>query len=395
MTQLKEKTIEPAWLIEKREIANKSYLSEALPDRVLHLWKYTDPSLFMADLSKVKFEKSKLEFSISEEAVKKGVILLELSEAVNTKHDLVKCYFDKLVSKELNKINLLNQAFWTSGYFLYVPKGVILDTPIIVKSNLSLPDFEAKKILIVVEEGASLSLIDEALSSDDLNTSINCVSEIFLGKKSKFSYLNINLTGKQTVNHLFQRAELGEKSELSNLVIALGGKTIKSDMRFILNEVSSKLNAFGIVLGDDKQHFDHHTIMDHQASLTESTLDFRVALKDKAKSAYTGNLKIIHEALKCSAIQENRNLLLSENAKAESIPELEILTNDVEKCSHGVTMGKVDKDQIYYLMSRGLTEKESEKMIIEGFLEPTISKIPDETLREEVRSRVEQKLKTL
>lgn len=383
------------WVEEKRNNAKSAYEKASLPDRVLHLWKYTDPSIFLTDLKNVKSGKSKIEFSIDNEAIKKGVILLELNEAFNSKSDLLKNYFDKLVSNESNKINLLNQALWTTGYFLYIPKGIKLETPIIVKSSADSSNFEARRILIVLEEGSSVSLIDEALSPEDLSTSINCVSEIFLGKNSHLSYLNINLTGKQTTNHLFQRSTLGQNSELSNLVIALGGKVIKADMRSILNEESSKLHTYGIVLGDDKQHFDHHTIMDHQASSTQSSLDFRVALKDKAKSAYTGNLKIIHEALKCSAVQENRNLLLSEDAKAESIPELEILTNDVEKCSHGVTMGKVDKDQIYYLMSRGLTEKESEKMIIEGFLEPTISKIPDENLREEVRSRIEQKLKSL
>lgn len=389
------KAILDNWVEEKKNNAKVAYEKASLPDRVLHLWKYTDPSIFLTDLNNIKPGKSKIEFSIDSESLKKGVLLLELNEAFNSKGDLLKNYFDKLISSELNKINLLNQALWSTGYFLYIPKGIKLETPIIVKSSIDAVNFEARRILIVLEEGASVSLIDEALSPDNLSAYINCVSEIFLGNNSQLSYLNINLTGKQTTNHLFQRSTLGKNSELSNLVIALGGKVTKADMRSILNEESSRLHTYGIVLGDDKQHFDHHTIMDHQASLTQSSLDFRVALKDKAKSAYTGNLKIIHEALKCSAVQENRNLLLSEDAKAESIPELEILTNDVEKCSHGVTMGKVDKDQIYYLMSRGLTEKESEKMVIEGFLEPTISKIPDETLREEVRSRVEQKLKSI
>ncbi len=387
--------IQMNWLEEKRNSAKLAYEKTSLPDRVSHLWKYTDPSVFIPDLNNAKSSKSKIEFSINEESLKKGVILLELNEAFKNRNDLLEKYFDKLVSSEPNKINLLNQSLWNTGYFLYIPKGVKLESPIIVKSFVDSGNFEAKRILIVLDEGSSASLIDEVLSPDDLKISINCVSELFLGNNSQLSYLNINLTGGQTTNHLFQRATLGQNSEFSNLVIALGGKITKADMRSVLKEENSKMHTYGIVLGDDKQHFDHHTILDHQASFTKSSLDFRVALKDKAKSAYTGNLKIVHEALKCSAVQENRNLLLSEAAKAESIPELEILTNDVEKCSHGVTMGKVDKDQIYYLMSRGLTEKESEKMVIEGFLEPTISKIPDETLRKEVRSRIEQKLASL
>lgn len=394
MTQLKEKISEPAWLVEKRESAKKSYDSMSLPDRVSHLWKYTDPSVFITDVDKTKSNESKMEFSISEDAIKKGVLLLDINDALKSKGDLLKTYFDKLNSNEPDKINLLNQVLWNTGYFIYIPKNVKLEKPIIVKSSIP-AGFEAKRILIILEEEASASLIDEVLSSDDLTSSINVVSEVFLAKNAQLSYLNINLSGKQTISHLFQRASLCANSELTNLVVALGGKISKADMRSILDEENSKSHTFGIVLGDEKQHFDHHTILDHQASFTKSSLNFRVALKGKSKSAYTGNLKITHEALKCEAVQENRNLLLSKDAKAESIPELEILTNDVEKCSHGVTVGQVDKDQIYYLMSRGLTRLEAEKMIIEGFLEPTISRIPDEVLREEVKTRIEQKLQTL
>ena len=143
------------------------------------------------------------------------------------------------------------------------------------------------------------------------------------------------------------------------------------------------------------QKFDHHTTIEHIAPHTKSELNFRVALKDKARSAYTGNLKIAHEAVKSDAHQENRNLLLSEDAKAESIPELEILTNDVIRCNHGVTVGQVDKDQVFYLMSRGLTHKEAERIITLGFLEPTISQIPDESLKEEILKSIEAKLENL
>jgi Fe-S cluster assembly protein SufD len=393
MTQLKEKINEPQWLLDKRRAANDSYKVASAPDRVSHLWKYTDPSIFLPELNGLKLGESKIELPLTEEALKKGVVLLEINSAMKEKSNLLANYFDRLASKELNKINLLNEALWSTGYFLYIPKGVKVEKPVVIKSSLP-RDFEARRILIILEEGSSVNLIDENLSSDS-EAFINTVSEIYLGKDSELTYLNINLNGKQTISHLFQRTSLGQNSKLTNLVVALGGKISKADIRYILNEESAASHTYGIVLGDDKQHFDHHTILDHQASFTKSSLNFRVALKDKARSAYTGNLKIIHEALKCSAIQENRNLLLSKDAKAESIPELEILTNDVERCSHGVTMGQVDKDQIYYLMSRGLSQKEAEKMVIEGFLEPTISRIPDEVLREEVKSRIEEKLKTL
>ena len=249
--------------------------------------------------------------------------------------------------------------------------------------------------LIVLEEGADISLIDEISSDEDSTTSINIVSEIFLAKGAKLNCLNLQTNNKNTTQHFFQRANLEEHSEFINLIVGLGGKISKTDLGTSLNGYGASTIIYGIVLGDETQKFDHHTRIEHIAPHTKSALNFRVALKDKARSAYTGNLKIAHEAVKSDAHQENRNLLLSSEAKAESIPELEILTNDVIRCNHGVTVSQVDKEQIYYLTSRGLNQKDAERIIIEGFFEPTISRIPDESLREEISSKIKAKLENL
>ena len=386
---------EPEEFLKNRLVAVKAYENTSLPSRVNHLWKYTDPLLFTPDLNQVEIKRSKIEFVFDVELIGKGLIVSNISTAFANNRQLVDSFFCKLISSNPDKITLLNQALWSGGYFLYVPKGLKIEKPVIIKSNIESSGLSAERILIVLDEDSSVNLIDEALSSDTDNILKNHVSELFLGKNAKLNYLNVNLTGKQTTCHYSQKVFLESNAELSNLIIAFGGKLSKADINLFMNGEKSSSHIYGIVLGDGNQKFDHHTIVEHNSSYTKSVLDFRVALKDKSQSAYTGNLKIAHEALKCNAVQENRNLLLSENAKAESIPELEILTNDVEKCSHGVTMGQVDKEQIYYLMSRGLDSKEAEKMIIEGFLEPTISKIPDENLREEVISHIQRKLLTL
>ena len=395
MTTTQIKDSEPQWLLEKRSAALEAYKNTPLPDRVSHLWKYTDPFLFTPDLNQIEVKKSNIEFVFDPELTKKGLIVSDISTALKENKELVSKYLDKLISSSPDKITLLNQALWSGGYFLYVPKGLKIEKPVIVKSNIELSGLNAQRIVIVLEDDSSINLVDEILSSDTSSILKNYISELFLGKNAKLNYLNVNLNGKQTTCHYSQKVLLESNSEFSNLIIALGGKLSKADINLFMNGEKANASIYGIVLGDSSQKFDHHTIVEHNSSYTKSVLDFRVALKDKAQSAYTGNLKIAHEALRCNAIQENRNLLLSKDAKAESIPELEILTNDVERCNHGVTVGQVDKDQIYYLMSRGLDNKEAEKMIIEGFLEPTISKIPDENFCEEVRNRVQQKLVTL
>lgn len=382
------------WIEQKKNEAKRAYENEPLPDRVSHLWKYSDPKNFELNSKEISNKKAKLLFNISEDDKSKGVVLQETNEAINNQYFIK--HFGSLTKEYPSKMTYLNEATWSNGYFLYVPKGLKTDVPLIAKTFCNESEkLEAIRILIILEEEANINLIDEISSSQSNNLLTNVVIEMFLGKGSKLNYLNIQNHNKQTNQHLFQRALLSDHAELTNLIVALGGKVTKSDLGAILNGYGATVSTYGIVLGDSSQKFDHHTRIEHLAPNTKSTLNFRVVLKDFARSAYTGNLKIAHEAIKSDAYQENRNLLLSPEAKAESIPELEILTNDVIRCSHGVTVGQVDKDQIYYLMSRGLTQIEAERIITEGFLEPTISRIPSDNLKEEILTNVKNKLENL
>jgi Fe-S cluster assembly protein SufD len=131
----------------------------------------------------------------------------------------------------------------------------------------------------------------------------------------------------------------------------------------------------GLIIGDEKQHFDYHTVQNHQASESFSNLDFRVVLKGKSMSAYTGLIRVEKDTVNCEAYQENRNLLLNKGTKAESIPELEIMTDQV-RCTHGATMGPIDPEQVFYLRSRGYSETEAIKAVVNGFVEPTLNKMP-------------------
>ncbi len=392
---------EPKWLFEKRLSALVSYEKEPLPSRVSHLWKYSDPNWFEFNSntgSVISSKKLKPVFGFDNNVKDTGVVLMELSEAFRDEKykDLILKYFGQLTKKYPNRYAYFNEAIWSGGYFLYVPKDLKVEKSLTVKSlSHESNNLEAVRNLILMEEGSSANLIDEITSSEAANPFINIVTEVFLEKGSRLSYANLQLYSKGTVSHLFQRAEINDNAELTNIIVALGGKISKADLGANLAGPNSGIITYGIVLGDGIQKFDHHTTLEHNAPNTKSYLNFRVVLKDKSRSAYTGNLKIAHEAVKSDARQENRNLLLSPDAKAESIPELEILTNDVTRCNHGVTVGQIDKDQVFYLMSRGLSQKEAEQVIIEGFVEPTISRIPEESLREDIMSKIKSKLGVL
>lgn len=384
------------WVEEKKTQAQEAYKKELLPGRVSHQWKYSDPNDFIpnpekfSNISKVETPR----WGVSGYS-QKGVIVLDIISAIKQHEDLFRSCFGKLISKSPSKITLLNEAYWNSGFFIYIPKKMHIGDVITMSNGLTKSNsFYPTRNFVYLEEGAEAKLSGLMYSPDASNSYSNVVTEVFLEKGAKLTHAIIQNYSDSIRYHHAQRALLSEGSELSNIIISIGGEKSKLDFGVNLNEKGASASIYGIVLGNKKQTFDHHTSIKHNAPMTNSYLDFKVALKDKAKSAFTGNLFIDHSAVKSSAYQENRNLLLSEDAKAESIPELEILTNDVKRCSHGVTVGKIDMSQIFYLMSRGLSFEEAEILIVKGFLEPTISKIPESSpsIKRDIEMRIKQKL---
>jgi Fe-S cluster assembly protein SufD len=195
------------------------------------------------------------------------------------------------------------------------------------------------------------------------------------------------------LHHVSQRASVARDANVFTAIASLGSGVTKSDFGSILEGPGANVELFGFLYGEKDQRFDHHTVHDHRAGHTYSNLDFKTVLTDRAHSAYTGLIRIAPDAPESEAYQENRNLLLDPRAKAESIPELEILTDEV-KCSHGATVGSLDPNHVFYLMCRGLERAEAIRLIVAGFVEPTLSRLPD-NLQERLRSHVEEKIQQL
>jgi len=172
--------------------------------------------------------------------------------------------------------------------------------------------------------------------------------------------------------------------------LAFGGALSKQNFGVTLNGPGANSKIYGLLFGSKKQHFDNHTLHHHAASQTSSDIDFKVVLRDKALSAYTGLIRIEHDAANCEAYQENRNLLLTEGARAETIPELEILNEDV-MCSHGATVGPIDPEMVFYLTSRGVPEQEAINAIVTGFVSSTLKMVPAD-IRGGIRSVVTNRL---
>jgi len=171
----------------------------------------------------------------------------------------------------------------------------------------------------------------------------------------------------------------------------VGGRMTKANGYFNMNGSGSRAFVNGFMFGDARQHFHLHTLQRHLQPHTTSDLLIKCCLKDRARSVYQGLIQVAKDAQRTDAYQANRNLLLSDLARADSIPGLEILANDV-RCTHGATLGHVDSEQLYYLMARGLPRLEAQRLIVEAFFEPVIERIPLETVRERLRGEIERKL---
>ncbi|MEJ7655039.1 MAG: SufD family Fe-S cluster assembly protein [Chloroflexia bacterium] len=175
------------------------------------------------------------------------------------------------------------------------------------------------------------------------------------------------------------------------MTIALGGKFTKGNVEAELRQKGASCEMLGLYFGDESQFFDYHTVQDHAAPNCTSDLLFKGVMTGKSRAVFSGLIRVRPGSNKTDAYQTNRNLLLSDTSRADSIPNLEIETNDV-KCSHGASIGPIDKEQLFYLMSRGLVKRDAERMIVDGFFDPIVKRIPLEGVRERLQEAVEQKM---
>ena len=368
---------------------------------------------------------------LDEECTNKGVVLTTLREALSKHPELLKPYLNHILSQnsikdsdefvsefsQSSKFALFNQAICPDAMIVYVPKNVIIDKPFI-SLNLfshSVNNVNLGRLLVIAEQHAQLSLVnvlttdlaagtinkkeeDNILNGNGSQNShqlslTNFLLQVFLAAGAELNYAEIQNFDQKTfaISHSYYTQE--QDSRLHSLVAALGGGQLKGEVRNILKGRGAESNLNGVVLGNNDQRFNFNTIEDHIAPDTKSSIDFRVALKDEAQSIYHGNIQVSKSAQKTDAFQSNKNLLLGEKAHADSIPKLEILADDV-KCSHGATVGPVDRKQIFYLMSRGLNESQAEELIVNGFFHQVLADCSIPGIADWLDSLVAKKIQT-
>ncbi|HEY9871064.1 MAG TPA: Fe-S cluster assembly protein SufD [Candidatus Obscuribacterales bacterium] len=319
---------------------------------------------------------------LSAELEKKGVIFTDIASAIDKHADKIEPYLAGGAAGADDKFGLMNQALFNCGIFLYVPQGVEVELPFV--SGIGLSDRNdiaggalLPRLVVVAESQARVSFVHLAgspmpsagpagIEKTAGLTLVSPVTDIFVGPGAAVSYLEVQQHGPHIFSISRTRTRVGRDGHFTSLTVATGGRQYKTDIETLLEEQGAASSVLGIVFGAGQEKFSFNTLQEHNARDTRSNINFRVALKDKATSVYQGNIKVDKVAQKTDAYQQNKNLLLGSEARADSIPRLEILADDV-KCSHGATVGPVDKDQIFYLMSRGLTHAQAEELIVLGF----------------------------
>lgn len=318
---------------------------------------------------------------LSTAAEASGVIFCDLDVASATHIDLVERHLHSLVPTSRTKFLALHGAFRAGGTFLYVPDGVELELPF---QSLTFLDADGAAVfphtLIVVGAGASITFIDRHASPDLTRAFSDAVTEIVVGDGARVRYASIQDWGRGVTHLGVQRARVGRDADLRTLAVGFGADLSRAEAETILAEPGGFSEMLGVFFADGDQHFDHRTLQDHVAPNCTSDLLYKGALRDRSRAVYSGWVHVRPDAQKTNAMQTSRNIVLSEHAKADAIPNLEIEANDV-RCGHAASVGPVDDEAIFYLQSRGIPREDAERLIVTGFFQEVLDRVTIDEVR--------------
>jgi Fe-S cluster assembly protein SufD len=347
----------------------------------------------------VQRDSARVFLDLLDELQAQGIVWTDMTTAVHEYPELVQKYFmEDAVAVAADKYSALHAAFWNGGTFLYVPKNVTVDLPFVSVLWQEMPQLAVfPHTLLVAEAGSSVTLVSELLSMGCEacpNSYHGGVTELFVGSGASVRYINTQDLGRQVYDLRSQTALLDRDSRLDWLSVTLGGRLSRSSQHSLLRGPGAEARVTGLYLPDGRQHVAMDTLQDHVAGNCTSDLLYQGALLGKSRSVYEGTIRAWPGAQKTNAYQSNRNLLLSKMARADSLPRLEIEANDL-RCTHGATVSQVDDEQVFYLMSRGIAREDAVRLIVEGFFQPSLDRLPEtlKGLRERLMESIAAKLR--
>jgi Fe-S cluster assembly protein SufD len=322
-----------------------------------------------------------------------GVRFGDLDAAAAEHPDLTERYLHQLVPTGRTKFTALHGAFRTGGTFLYVPRDVSVSLPLQSLTYVDADDAAVfPRTLLIADRGAEVTFIDRYVSPDLDRALSDAVVEIFAEAGAHVRYVALQEWGDGMTHLAVQRARVGDGARVQSFGVAFGGALSRVEVEVDLVGERAATELLGVYFGADEQHIDHRSIQRHIGSRSSSDLLYKGALKDSSNAIYTGTVVIEAGAHECDAYQTNRNVLLSEHAKAQSVPNLEILTDDPTRCGHAASVGPVSDDELFYLMSRGIPRDEAERLIVFGFFSEVLDRLGLPEIRGGVERTIEAEL---
>jgi len=328
----------------------------------------------------------------SGEAIEDGPVVLPLSVARERHPELVEPHFGRVVAAD-DVFTRWNEESWDGGAFVWVPRNVRVDAPILLTAVTAAAGTALqRRVLIVLEEGAEAEVWEQYLSGDDESeTLLNTVVELVVGQNARLRYVCGQDLNERSWIFGAQRAEVDRDGSLDWVVVGFGGANGRVRTETLLAGDGAQGKVTGAYAPHGRQHVDFDTTQEHGAPNTTSDLAFRGILADRSQAVWRGMIKVDPGAQQTDAFQECRNLLLSKRAHADAIPGLEILANDV-RCTHAAAIAQIDKEQLFYLRTRGLGEPVAQRLVIEGFMQELVERFQDGQVREALAGALERRL---
>ncbi|NOX62320.1 MAG: Fe-S cluster assembly protein SufD [Chloroflexi bacterium] len=412
---------EPEWLRQARRAAWETFESIPWPTYKEETWRRTRltgfnlddftlaqeshpradsraalPADLLANLEKIDsggalifLDNTLIYADLDEDLAAQGVIFTDLRTALDEHAELVRAHLGALVPASENKFAALHYALWENGAFLYAPKNITVEKPFQVIVQFSDGKAHFHHTLLIGEENSELTVVEDFMGA--ANGMSDSVAEIYPHDAARLHYLRLQNLDHTAWNFATMRASLQRDALYRHLQASWGSRLSKVWIDLEMEQPGSHGELLGLYFPQDHQHLDHHTNQNHKRERATSDLLFKGALDDQARSVYQGIIRVWPGAQKTDAYQKNDNLILGPHARADSIPGLEIEADDV-RCTHGATSAKVQEEYIFYLMARGLSRRTAKRMIVQGFFEEVLNRVPVPGVRTKLEDEIARRV---
>jgi Fe-S cluster assembly protein SufD len=397
-----------------RERAFEQFQALPVPSQETEEWRYTDLSDFALDFvphapghgegapspadaglaaSILQHNSSVVMTTSGQDLESRGVVFCDLDLAAEKYPELVDPHLHSLVPTDRTMFTALHGAFRTGGTFLYVPADVAVEMPLQTVTYL---DADGAAVfphtLLIAERGAEVTFIDRYVSPDLERGLSDAVTEIVVGDGAHVRYASIQEWGDGVTHLSVQRTRLARDADFRSLAVGFGASLARAEVEAVLAEPGGFSELLGVFFADEEQHFDHRSVQDHMAPNCTSDLLYKGALLDRSRAVYSGWVHVRPDAQKTIAMQTSRNMVLSEHAKADAIPNLEIEANDV-RCGHAASVGPVEEETLFYLQSRGIPRDEAERLVVTGFFQEVLDRVTLDEVRTGAELAIQEELR--